>query len=71
MNDKITDLKKARQNKRQKTGWTMEEIKERAAAEFEKNKKTSSEIPEPENLVSGDMDGLLKEKGRKNDDEEC
>ena len=42
MGDKITDLKKARQDKRQKTGWTLEEIKERAAAEFEKNKKISA-----------------------------
>jgi len=71
MSDKIINIQKAKQDKRQKTGWSAEEIKERAAAEFDKNRKISQETPEPENLVSGDMDGFLKEKGSKDNDEEC
>ncbi len=68
MNDKITNIQKAKQDKRQKTGWTAEEIKERSTAEFEKNRKISQETPEPENLISGDMDSFLNEKGRKDND---
>lgn len=32
-NKKVTDLKTVRQEKREKTGWTLEEIKKRAKEE--------------------------------------
>ena len=45
MSDEITDLNNARQDKRQKTGWSLEKIKERAVTDFKKNKKISKDNP--------------------------
>ena len=64
MSKKVSDIKKARRKKRDKTGWTMEEIKENAKKELEKFKNTSEE--EPDDLVSGDMDKI--NRGEDGDD---
>jgi hypothetical protein len=53
----ITDIKCARQAKRQKIGWTIEEIKKNAAKELEEFKKLAGN--EPDYLVSGDMDKII------------
>ncbi len=69
MSKKIDDITKARQDKRQKTGWTLEEIKQQAAKDFENNRRIAQENEEPEGFYSGDMDKYLK--GQEDDDEEC
>ena len=58
MSKNISDIKKARRKKRDKTGWTMGEIKENAKKELEKFKNTSEE--EPDDLASGDMDKIIR-----------
>jgi len=58
MSSNISDINKARHNKRDKTGWTMEEIRENAKKELEEFKNVSQE--EPDNLVSGDMDKIIR-----------
>lgn len=60
MSKKVSDIKKARRKKRDKTGWTMEEIKENAKKELEKFKNTSASEEEPDDLVSGDMDKIIR-----------
>jgi len=60
MSKKVSDIKKARRKKRDKTGWTMEEIKETAKKELEKFKNTSASEEEPDDLVSGDMDKIIR-----------
>lgn len=60
MPEKVTDLKKVRQDKRQKTGWTTAEIKKRAAEERAKYKELAAD--EPDALASGgDMENILEE----------
>jgi hypothetical protein len=66
---KVDDITKAKQAKRQKTGWSMEEIKKQAAKDFKKYKEISKENPEPEGFVSGDMKNFLEEN--EDDDKEC
>jgi len=54
----IIDLNQSRKKKRDKTGWTIEEITKKAkdeAAEFRSNSAA-----EPKDLVSGDMDEIIK-----------
>lgn len=59
-NSKVTDLKTVRQEKRDKTGWTLEEIKKRAEAERERYK--NNDLEEPDALASGgDMSKILEE----------
>ncbi len=53
----ITDLKKAQKKKREKTGWTPEEIEQMAAKEVQKYKKKAEN--EPDQLVSGDMQKII------------
>jgi len=53
----ITDLKKAQKKKREKTGWTQEEIEQMAAKEMQEHKKKAEN--EPEQLVSGDMQKII------------
>ncbi len=60
----ISDINKARRKKRDKTGWTMEEIKENAKKELEEFKNISEK--EPDDLVSGDMDKIIR--GENDDD---
>ncbi len=55
---KVSDINKARQKKREKSGWTMEEIKKNAEKELEEFKKISKN--EPADLVSGDMDKIIR-----------
>lgn len=57
MSKDISDIKKARRKKRNKTGWTMEEIKENAKKELDEFKDISKE--EPDDLASGDMDKII------------
>ncbi|MGH1438981.1 MAG: hypothetical protein ACRBBR_02620 [Cellvibrionaceae bacterium] len=59
-NKKITNLQIARQEKRDKTGWTLEEIKKRAEEERERYK--NNDLEEPDALASGgDMSKILEE----------
>ena len=61
MTEKLTDLQKIRQDKRQKTGWTAEEIKTRAAQERARYKNLTNK--EPDSLASGgDMSNILGEE---------
>ena len=60
----ISDINKARRKKRDKTGWTMEEIKENAEKELEDFKNISKD--EPDDLMSGDMDKIIR--GENDDD---
>ena len=58
MVNNIIDLNQSKKNKREKDGWSIEEIKQKAkdeAAEFRKNTAT-----EPKDLASGDMDRIIK-----------
>lgn len=64
MSKNISDIKKARRNKRAKSGRRIEEIKENAAKELDEFKEISSE--EPDDLVSGDMDKIIR--GEDDDD---
>lgn len=57
MTKKISDIKNARRKKRNKTGWTIEEIKKNAEKELDECKDILSE--EPDDLVSGDMDKII------------
>lgn len=60
MTGDLTDLQKARKKKREQTGWTIEEIKKRAAAERVRYKNLAEE--EPDALASGgDMKKILEE----------
>lgn len=68
MSKKISDLTKARKEKRAKTGWTLEEIKKKASADFKKYRKISQENEEPEDFHSGDMKKFLE--GQNEDDDE-
>lgn len=51
MPKKVTDLKKARQEKREKSGWSLEEIKKRAAEERAAYRRLAKD--EPDALASG------------------
>lgn len=59
-----SDINEARRKKRDKTGWTIEEIKENAKKELEEFKEISED--EPDDLVSGDMDKIIR--GENDDD---
>jgi len=59
-----SDIKDARRKKRDKTGWSMEEIKENAKKELDEFREISDD--EPENLVSGDMEKIIR--GENEDD---
>lgn len=56
---KVSDLKKARRKKRNKTGWTMAEIKENARKELKEFKSTPRK--EPDALASGDMNKIYSD----------
>lgn len=58
MSNKLTNVDNARPKKRDKSGWTMEEIKKRAENELEEFEKISEK--EPANLVSGNMDKIIR-----------
>jgi hypothetical protein len=58
MSKNVSDIKKARRKKRDSTGWTMEGIKESAKKELEEFEGVSKD--EPEDLVSGDMDKIIR-----------
>lgn len=60
MKDRIDDITKAKQSRRQKKGWTLGEIKEQATKDFNKNKKISEKTLSPDNFYSGDMEKFLK-----------
>ena len=55
--DNITDLKKAQKKKREKTGWTPEEVEQMAAKEMQEYKKKAEN--EPDQLTSGDMQKII------------
>lgn len=64
MADDFNDIDKARRKKRDKSGWTTEEIKRNA----EKELKTFQEISkdEPSDLISGDMDKVIRGEDNEN-----
>ena len=64
MSKKIADIAKARAKRRLKKGWTMEEIMQAAKRDAEIYKKLAQY--EPDDLVSGDMDKILR--GEDDDD---
>ena len=66
MSNKVEDINKARQKKRDKNGWTEDEIKKNAEKELEELKKIAED--EPDDVVSGDMDKIIRgedDDGRK------
>ncbi len=69
MNKEVGDITKAKQAKRQKTGWSMKEIKKQAKKDFKKYQEISKENPEPDGFTSGDMKKFLE--GHEDNDEEC
>jgi hypothetical protein len=52
------DIDLARSKRRDRTGWTLEEIKENAEKELKHFKKISKD--EPSDLCSGDMDKIIR-----------
>ena len=54
----IPNISSARRKKRDKTGWRLEEIKEAAQKELLEFKEISKD--EPDDLVSGDMDKIIR-----------
>jgi hypothetical protein len=58
MSNNISSIDEARSKKRDKTGWTMEEIKEKAKKELEEYNNVSEE--EPDELISGDMEKIIR-----------
>lgn len=69
MSKKVSDLTKAREEKREKTGWSLEEIKKKATEDFKKYRKISQDNEEPEGFHSGDMKKFIEEQD-KNDEKE-
>jgi hypothetical protein len=70
MSEKVTDLIQKRQEKRDKNGWTLDEIKERAASDLKKYRKASSENKEPDGFHSGDMNKILEGTDDEDDKED-
>jgi hypothetical protein len=67
MTNEINDIEKARRKKRDKSGWSIEEIKKIAQQERAAHKKLCEQ--EPDALVSGkDMDKILEEDDNEKDD---
>lgn len=64
MSKEITDIAKARAKKRLKKGWTMEEIIQAAKRDAKIYKELAQY--EPDDLVSGDMNKILR--GEDDDD---
>jgi hypothetical protein len=64
MQKKTSNINSARRKKRDKKGWSMDEIKKQAKKELEEFKGVSKE--EPDDLVSGDMDKIIR--GEDDDD---
>jgi hypothetical protein len=64
MQKKISNINSARRKKRDKKGRSMDEIKKQAKKELEEFKGVSKE--EPDDLVSGDMDKIIR--GEDDDD---
>jgi hypothetical protein len=57
---KVVDLQAARRRKREKTGWTIEEIRQSAAKRLEETRRLGQF--EPPNLASGgDMGKILED----------
>jgi hypothetical protein len=68
MSKKVSELDQARESKRDRTGWTPEEIRRKAAEDFKKYRAVSRENKEPDGFYSGDMKKFLQ--GRDDDNEE-
>lgn len=58
MSKKVSDLNTARQSKRQKEGWTLDEIKKNAENELKEFEGKTDK--EPDELASGDMDRIIR-----------
>lgn len=68
MTDNRNDIDKARRKKRDKSGWTLEEIKKNAENELKKFQEISKD--EPSDLCSGDMDKIIRGEDDDEDDKE-
>ncbi len=70
MTDDLNDIDKARRKKRERSGWTLEEIKKNAERELKKFKELSKD--EPSDLTSGDMDKIIhgEDDDKDGDDDE-
>lgn len=66
MADDRNDIDKARRKRRDRSGWTMDEIKKNAEKELKKFQEISED--EPSDLRSGDMDKIIR--GEDDDDED-
>lgn len=64
-NNKILNLEEKRKKKREKTGWTQEEIEKIAQEELKQFEGLSDN--EPDDLISGNMEDLIN--GDSNDKE--
>ena len=64
MAEDSNDIDKARRKRRDRSGWTLEEIKKNAEKELKKFQEISKD--EPSDLRSGDMDKIIS--GEENED---
>lgn len=62
------DIDKARRKRRDRSGWTLEEIKKNAEKELKKFQEISED--EPADLSSGDMDKIIRGEDDNEDDKE-
>jgi len=62
------DIDKARRKKRDRSGWTLEEIKKNAEKELKNFKEISKN--EPSDLSSGDMDKIIRGEDDDEDNKE-
>ena len=69
MSSKVDDITRAKQAKRQKTGWNMDEIKQQAEKDFKKYREISKNAKEPEGFHSGDMKKFIENEEDR--DDEC
>lgn len=53
-----SDINEARKKKRDRTGWTLKEIKKKAEEELREYKENTDS--EPSDLASGDMDKIIR-----------
>lgn len=65
MADDCTEIDKARRKKRDRSGWTIEDIKRNAKKEMEIFQEISKD--EPSDLMSGDMDKIIHGEDDEND----
>jgi hypothetical protein len=58
MTDNLNDIDKAREKRRDRSGWTLDEIKKQAKSEIKTFQEMSKD--EPPDLISGDMGKIIR-----------